>query len=265
MASIHLLYLSSPKQASFCYLLSFPFSLFFSCWSFCSRCCFSSSCSCRCCSNFLWCSSSSCWCFIASISCCCCGEWTREKEKINKVRLIEGKTEVTISWQRCCLGHRNRKHGIFVVQRLCVLCSLISGSLNAVLHRCPAETWHTWILPHPTTKYCKSTLAQLFCLLFQLDVCFLFIECFNQNPRYILTTHTLWRNITELSGHALEPKYAITNAGFARPVQFPCAHAFLNKPLIIWLCTLVSPKVLLSLDVCRSVPTNWDNSLSASF
>lgn len=133
MASIHLLYLSSSKQGSFCYLLSFPFSLFFSCWSFCSRCCFSSSCSCRCCSNFLWCSSSSCWCFIASISCCCCGEGTREKEKINKVRLIEGKTAVTISQQRCCLGHRNRKDGIFVVQRLYVLCSLISGSLHAVL------------------------------------------------------------------------------------------------------------------------------------
>lgn len=98
MASIHLLYLSSLNQVSFCYLLSFPFSLFFSCWSFCSRCCFSSSCSCRCCSSFLWCSRSSCWCFIASISCCCCGEGTREKQQINTVRPPGARAELPISW-----------------------------------------------------------------------------------------------------------------------------------------------------------------------
>ena len=32
---------------------------------------------------------------------------------------------------------------------------------------------------------------------------------------------------------ALAAKHAITSVRFARPVQFPCAYAFLNKPLII--------------------------------
>lgn len=59
------------------YLLSCPLSLFLSCCSLCSRCCFSSSCSWRCCSIFLWCSNSSCWCFNASKSCWC---WWREKD-----------------------------------------------------------------------------------------------------------------------------------------------------------------------------------------
>lgn len=53
------------------YLLSCPLSLFLSCWSLYSRCCFSSSCSWRCCSIFLWCSNSSCWCLSASKSCWC--------------------------------------------------------------------------------------------------------------------------------------------------------------------------------------------------
>lgn len=60
-----------------CYLLSCPLSLFLSCWSLYSRCCFSSSCSWRCCSIFLWCSKSSCWCLSASKSCWC---WWRERQ-----------------------------------------------------------------------------------------------------------------------------------------------------------------------------------------
>lgn len=51
-------------------ILSLPFSLFRSMISCCSNLCFSIS-SWRCCSNFLFCSSS-CWRFAARISCCCC-------------------------------------------------------------------------------------------------------------------------------------------------------------------------------------------------
>lgn len=58
-------------------LLSCPLSLFFNSCSFCSLCCFSSSCSKRWFSIFLWCSRSSCWCFNARSSCCCCRRNTR--------------------------------------------------------------------------------------------------------------------------------------------------------------------------------------------
>lgn len=59
------------------YVLSWPLSLFLSWWSLYSRCCFSSSCSWRCCSIFLWCSRSSCWCLSASKSCWC---WWRGRQ-----------------------------------------------------------------------------------------------------------------------------------------------------------------------------------------
>lgn len=63
-----------------CYLLSCPLSLFLSWCSLCSRCCFSSCCSWRFCSIFLWCSKSSCWCLSASKSCWCL---CRGREKDN--------------------------------------------------------------------------------------------------------------------------------------------------------------------------------------
>lgn len=91
-----------------CHLLSCPLSLFFSCWSFCSRCCFSSCCSWRCCSIFLWCSNSSCWCLRASRSCWCCrGEaqvgYGRRKKKdkgvIGCCKRSTGKKD--LSWSNC--------------------------------------------------------------------------------------------------------------------------------------------------------------------
>lgn len=94
------------------YLLSCPLSLFLSCWILSSRCCFSSSCSWRCCSIFLWCSRSSCWCLSASKSCWCWGgksqdfgvermrQRTQEQGINNRVKSNYNVQEPRLTWRK---------------------------------------------------------------------------------------------------------------------------------------------------------------------
>lgn len=79
-------------------LLSCPLSLFFNSCSFCSLCCFSSSCSRRWFSIFLWCSRSSCWCFNARSSCCCCRKTIRiTSVKTQLIEVVKQINKQTIS------------------------------------------------------------------------------------------------------------------------------------------------------------------------